>query len=645
MKVGKGPEVDITYEKIIEDEYGKILVKQELLSLAEQGQHLADSGKSKEEDRKMVKFIRSSYFRVLEWFEQHIHFFSDVLDNAFYEKIPLYWTESLMIDKEKTAKSLVSNKELLGCAKRYELACLYCFESSIKQLWMDLEEKEKKRYGEESASSLVEFWTSRVEKEVEVKDYIFGFELAVEYGAESSIQYFLDCLLSCKIQQQTKEEVLVNSAIIVAGKSCFNIEQAVNYANVFDRLFKEIKKMQGDFSRIRERFPYYFLNYFLNHETDGFLDRMRECSGCLPQCDYQRLLSNIAAKGHKQLFIEFLNFGKGEGLQRINRVKEDILPFLFQLEDEDIEKILDDFTPEEKKIIISYIKDNIYSLVVLEGKSRLLKLVISKCFHDKERNKFMKSLVDDEGCSICVNSVIRDKGRLADDFLSLCFPQNQDKINELKKSMLFCNIVKVTNVILDYHAESTSDGLNTQFEKVFKWGAFLDNEQNKFKEQIIDSKGCSVCVGFIRKGDNGSADGFLNWCLSRDEDKVNKFKQKLVFRGRWGRDFCVSNMRNKKSGVVENFLRWLSLPEEQHKKLLSQCEGILTKHGTDDICSELEVIFRSVLENKKQLRKRPRVSDGCTEKPEAKSSRTLGSPDCSVQEVKLEEYNSKYNNI
>ncbi|GFY65187.1 hypothetical protein TNIN_36891 [Trichonephila inaurata madagascariensis] len=95
-------------------------------------------------------------------------------------------------------------------------------------------------------------------------------------------------------------------------------------------------------------------------------------------------------------------------------------------------------------------------------------------------------------------------------------------------------------------------------------------------------------------------------------------------------------MRNKKSGVVENFLRWLSLPEEQHKKLLSQCEGILTKHGTDDICSELEVIFRSVLENKKQLRKRPRVSDGCTEKPEAKlSSRTLGSPDCSVQEVKL----------
>ncbi|GFY65186.1 hypothetical protein TNIN_36881 [Trichonephila inaurata madagascariensis] len=222
MKVGKGPEVDITYEKIIEDEYGKILVKQELLSLAEQGQHLADSGKSKEEDRKMIV-----------------------------------------------------------------------------------------------------------------------------------------CLVA-KYKQQTKEEVLVNPATIVAGKSCFNIEQAVNYANVFDRLFKEIKKMQGDFSRIRERFPYYFLNYFLNHETDGFLDRMRECSGCLPQCDYQRLLSNIAAKGHKQLFIEFLNFGKGEGLQRINRVKEDILPFLFQLEDEDIEKILDDFTPEEKKIIISYIKDNIY---------------------------------------------------------------------------------------------------------------------------------------------------------------------------------------------------------------------------------------------------------------------------------------------
>ncbi|UID81796.1 hypothetical protein J4T77_03360 [Wolbachia endosymbiont of Drosophila innubila] len=54
-----------------------------------------------------------------------------------------------------------------------------------------------------------------------VVDYISGLELAVEYGTESAIKYFLDNLPTCGLTEEQTENlggVLVNLAVVVAGK-------------------------------------------------------------------------------------------------------------------------------------------------------------------------------------------------------------------------------------------------------------------------------------------------------------------------------------------------------------------------------------------------------------------------------------------
>ncbi|UID81794.1 hypothetical protein J4T77_03350 [Wolbachia endosymbiont of Drosophila innubila] len=88
------------------------------------------------------------------------------------------------------------------------------------------------------------------------------------------------------------------------------------------------------------------------------------------------------------------------------------------------------FTLEEKQAIIFYIRNNIYSLVTSwNGKDRLdLKLIIEKCLPDEEKRKrLMEELFSSKGCGICVSLIVQGSEELVDEFVNLCFPQNQEK--------------------------------------------------------------------------------------------------------------------------------------------------------------------------------------------------------------------------
>ncbi|MBA8752986.1 hypothetical protein J4T77_03160 [Wolbachia endosymbiont of Drosophila innubila] len=592
---------------------------------------------------KLMELIRPSYLQVLEWFEQHIYFF-DVsnLGSVLSGKDFLRWTEDVMVDKKETAKSLIDG-DFLGAKQMYELACLYCLKDCVEKSWGSLGEKEKGEYGEKrDVPHLAKFWASTIGSVMGVVDYISGLELAVEYGTESAIKYFLDNLPTCGLTEEQTENlggVLVNLAVVVAGKNCFNTEPTMNYTNIFDRLLQEVENREFDSSRIKKGFPYYFLSYFLNHKHNCFLE---EVPDDLLQRDYQRLLLDIAAKEDEQLFIGFLDLKEDKGLQRINGLEKNVLLFLFQLSEDNIKRLFDSFTLEEKQAIIFYIRNNIYSLVTSwNGKDRLdLKLIIEKCLPDEEKRKrLMEELFSSKGCGICVSLIVQGSEELADEFVNLCFPQNQEKINKSRELMLLDNVEEITDIILNSCAHGE---LVAKFGDIFEWVSLPDDKKVKFKERIIDRRGCNICARFIREGNSTSADEFLNWCLPDDKDKkgkIDKLKLKLVFGGMWGRNFCVSGMRDGKQEVVESFLEWLNLPEKQRDKFLSQCRNILKKDEEDNVIyNELERALNPVEgENEERQKKRPRVSDGCIEKPEVKLSRSSGNPDGSMQAVRAED--------
>ncbi|GBM14348.1 hypothetical protein AVEN_55341-1 [Araneus ventricosus] len=77
----------------------------------------------------ILGFIKPIGSQILKWLEYHIK------NCQLHMKLPnLCWTPEGTVDKKKTAEVL-SKDENLDITRRYELACIYCLEDDIPELW------------------------------------------------------------------------------------------------------------------------------------------------------------------------------------------------------------------------------------------------------------------------------------------------------------------------------------------------------------------------------------------------------------------------------------------------------------------------------------------------------------------------------
>ncbi|CAL1286333.1 unnamed protein product [Larinioides sclopetarius] len=151
--------------------------------------------------KRMLDVAEPLRIEISKWQWLHNNFFIRITHKKFdmniYEQ--LCWTCTGAIDYRKTAEKLVRLKTL-DIEKRYRLACFYCLEDCIPELWMDLPEKYKSRFNDDVHPSLYNtyyleyYWASVLKgEEFRLNDIVPG-----EFVNTSSTYQSLFTYSACK---------------------------------------------------------------------------------------------------------------------------------------------------------------------------------------------------------------------------------------------------------------------------------------------------------------------------------------------------------------------------------------------------------------------------------------------------------------
>ncbi|WP_264339069.1 hypothetical protein [Wolbachia endosymbiont (group A) of Cydia splendana] len=373
--------------------------------------------------KKVLNFIKPIGLEILKWREYH--------DQNSYLGIDLpnelCWTPQGTVDKKETAVVLIKD-ENLDITRRYRLACIYCLEDDIRELWSKMPENRRKSfYSEEDPrkvrqQELVVLWTYYTKGEVNKLDnmierrwqskcspYQYAFEYAAVGGNKAATEYFLQ-----KLTSKEKEESLVRSAGYVADRRCDSARNRTDlpkehYADVLCFLLSQMNEEQQ--TEVFKSYPYEVLKCLLDWPWQSFfmktVSRMwdflsgKDCNYFLREMvdkvieghkdyDYQKLFGKFwqqSPDAHKRYVIDECSSGS-------------LLSKLLKIEDkENVKLILKDATLIEKEKIIFYREGkDICESLIYNNKWDLLKFFIQECILSKEviikfKEKFKERII------------------------------------------------------------------------------------------------------------------------------------------------------------------------------------------------------------------------------------------------------------
>ncbi len=369
--------------------------------------HLPQPEPLKEE---ILGFIKPVGLQILKWMEYH----RDLLNGGYVKRnlSRLFWTPQGTVDKKKTAEILIKD-ESLDITKRYKLACIYCLEDDVPELWNKIPENRRKSfYSEEDPrkvrqQELVVLWTYDIKGEVAKMDnmierrwqskcspYQYAFEYAAVGGNKAATEYFLQ-----KLTPREREELLVRTAGYVAKRRCDSARNCTDlpkehYADVLCFLLSQMDEEQQ--IEVFKSYPYKVLKCLLDWPWQSlFMETANRMWGFLSGKDCHYFLREMADKvieGHRdydyqKLFGEFWQQSPNAHKRYVidECASGFLLSKLFKIKDEkNIELILKDANLiEKKKLIFCDRGQDICQHLVYGDKWNLLEFLIRECISSK----------------------------------------------------------------------------------------------------------------------------------------------------------------------------------------------------------------------------------------------------------------------
>ncbi|KAF8766934.1 hypothetical protein HNY73_019949 [Argiope bruennichi] len=248
----------------------------------------------------LVNIMNLIFLETCKWKAFHMEFL-ELYHSGFY--YPLYikrihWTNMGTINYRKTAEAMIRD-EKLNIDQRFRLACLYCLEKDIQDLWQKLSPLSKKGFynnGRPARCALtreiIVFWTcilkGKIKKlikfimqnDIYSSIYQYAFETFALKGYETATEYFFE-----KLTCEEKEASLVGTAKALASRGGSFFE---TYHDVFCYLLSQMNVEQ--LQNVLENSSYGILKIFLDWpRQDAFFEVAKLASPYLKEQDYQLL--------------------------------------------------------------------------------------------------------------------------------------------------------------------------------------------------------------------------------------------------------------------------------------------------------------------------------------------------------------------
>lgn len=377
---------------------------------------------------KILGFIKPIGLQIIKWRKYHEDFLSarKFIRNSINK---IYWTPEGTIDKKKTAQELVKD-EGLDVVQLYKLACIYCLEDEIKELWEQVPKRTQEyiyNKGQPSFANehgLVVFWTYELKGELaklndlmeEIKiiednevEYIgdnkvtegiyqLAFGYAARRGNKAAVEYFLQ-----KLTPKERKECLVKFAGVTAKLRCISMQR--NLRSYFPKeyntevlCFLLAQMSEEEQVEVFKSYSSEVLECLLDWPyQDFFIETAQRMWGVLPEkdCDYllriviNKVLNNYKDYNYQELFRKFWH--ESPIANRKYVIDKFIsggtlLSKLLKVEDkENISLVLKDVTAAEKEKLIScYEGQNICASLSYNNKWDLLKFFIGECIISQE---------------------------------------------------------------------------------------------------------------------------------------------------------------------------------------------------------------------------------------------------------------------
>lgn len=359
---------------------------------------------------KMLIFVRAIGCQILNWIDYHcvMLFLNIDVPNEFC------WTSQGEVNKKKAAQVLVKD-EGIDITLRYKLACFYCLEGDICELWDKMPEGCRICfYNEEDPTSvnqqdLVVFWTydmkgevSKLERMIErrfsarLSPYQYACRCAAYRGNRAAVEYFLQ-----KVASGERKELLIRTVESVVTDHPSGGFLKESYYDILCVLLSQMEEEKQ--VEVIKKAPLWVLECFLewprqiffietasrmwnflsttnyNHLFRIIIDKLRD--GC-KDFNYQILIQEMWLQSHLKYSVyrtSTFNY---------------LLSTLFQIRDENnIKLILKDTNNTEKKRFIHSIKgENACGNLIDSEAWGLLNFFIQECLMSKEEViKFKKN--------------------------------------------------------------------------------------------------------------------------------------------------------------------------------------------------------------------------------------------------------------
>ncbi|KAF8789774.1 hypothetical protein HNY73_007687 [Argiope bruennichi] len=274
----------------------------------------------------LFSLMKSVSREIIKWLDLHENYLGPCNLNEMENLKHLCWTSLGSVDYRETAAALIRH-EKLGVAQRYKLACLYCLEEDIKELWRKMPEKSKKSFYDAKSANLeqpdlVIIWTFILKDKVkkflrylEEKGKFYpsinhlAFECAATHGYKTAAQYFYE-----KLKFEDREEPLMNTAMAVADERSTDfysyMEERQEFGDVLSYLLSVMQPYEQKI--LLWYHPCEILKCALDWpRQDAFIELAKSAYPFLSLHTYIRVLFNLSRNSswgynHSKLFQEFL---------------------------------------------------------------------------------------------------------------------------------------------------------------------------------------------------------------------------------------------------------------------------------------------------------------------------------------------------
>lgn len=353
---------------------------------------------------KTLVFVRAVDCQIVNWIDYHrveLHLNIGLPDE-------FCWTSQGLVDKKKTAEVLVKDEDI-DITVRYQLACIYCLEGDIWELWDKIPEDRKQDFYRKddptsvSQLELVVLWTydikgeiAKMESMIERKlnrrcsPYLYAFLHAAEHGNRAAVEYFLQKLTSAE-----RNEFFIRTATSVAI-SHHNEEFLKEYfSDILCVLLSQMEEEQQ--VEVFKKEPLCVLECFLDWPRQiFFMEMASRMWNFLPSYSYSVLLQVIIDKSrdgckdfnYQELFREMWQQSPKTHKEYIfnHFIFNSLISALFKIRDENnIKLILQDTTCIRKKRFICSCDGELCCVNLIDSEEwGLLKFFIQECLSSKE---------------------------------------------------------------------------------------------------------------------------------------------------------------------------------------------------------------------------------------------------------------------